>query len=109
MNSTRTRRLLLGGTVTLVAGWLGLMALVAPALLGAVAAATLLPLTLVALPYLAVGAVVRMLDARRPAPRSDAGRAEDAVASSTARSDSGTAEGTGPSTARNESGTTAAD
>jgi hypothetical protein len=100
MNPTRTRRLLMGGTVTLVAGWLGLMALVAPALLGAVAAATLLPLTLVALPYLAVGAVVRVLDARRrPSPEplrsTDAGSAEDVRGSS--------------ADTRTESGTTAAD
>jgi hypothetical protein len=63
MMPSHTRRLLLGGTVLLVAGWLGLMALVAPALLGAVAAATLLPLSLVLLPYLAVGLMTRVIDA----------------------------------------------
>jgi hypothetical protein len=62
MEPQRTRRLLLGGTVLLVAGWLGLLALVAPALLGAVAAATLLPLSLVILPYIVVRVAVRLVD-----------------------------------------------
>lgn len=62
MEPQRLRRLLLGGSVLFVGGWLGLMALVAPALLGAAAAATLLPVLLVALPYLVVRLATRVVD-----------------------------------------------
>ncbi|MFB6205689.1 MAG: hypothetical protein ABEJ05_04055 [Haloglomus sp.] len=62
MEPERTRRLLLGGTALLIAGWLGQMALVAPALLGAVALATLLPLTLIVSLYAAVLAVTGLVD-----------------------------------------------
>jgi len=62
MKPQRLRRLLLGGSVLFVGGWLGLLALVAPALLGAVAAATLLPVMLVALPYLVVRIATRIVD-----------------------------------------------
>ncbi len=65
MEPLRTRRLLLGGTVLFVAGWLGLLALVAPALLDAVAAATLLPLSLVALSSLVARTAARFVDEPR--------------------------------------------
>jgi hypothetical protein len=64
---------LVGGTVLLVAGWLGLLAFVAPALLGAVAAATLLPLSLVILPYLVVRVAVRLVDDPRWTPFTSGG------------------------------------
>jgi hypothetical protein len=65
MKPSRTRRLIVGGSVLLVAGWLGLMALVAPALLGAVAAATALPLALVLLPYVVVRIATRVIEPPR--------------------------------------------
>lgn len=65
MKPPRMRRLIAGGSVLLVAGWLGLMALVAPALLGAVAAATTLPLALVLLPYVAVRLATRVIETPR--------------------------------------------
>ena len=77
MTPSRTRRLIVGGTVLLVAGWLGLMALVAPALLGAVAAATLLPLTLVLLPYVVVRFATRVVETPRPLSRTTAPDAVD--------------------------------
>ena len=64
MRPTYARRLLVGGTGLLVAGWLGLVAVVAPTLFGAVAVAALIPLALVALPYLVVRAVTRVVDSR---------------------------------------------
>jgi hypothetical protein len=64
MNSAHMRRLLLGGTALLVAGWLGQVALVAPAILGAVALATLLPLTLVCTLYAVVLGTTRLVDGR---------------------------------------------
>lgn len=64
MRPTRARRLLVGGTGLLVAGWLGLVAVVAPTLFGAVAVAAGLPLALVAVPYLVVRAVTWALAAR---------------------------------------------
>ncbi|WP_254821363.1 hypothetical protein [Haloglomus halophilum] len=65
MKPPRTRRLIVGGSVLLVAGWLGLMALVAPALIGAVAAATTLPLALVLLPYAAVRIATQVMEPPR--------------------------------------------
>lgn len=64
MRPTHARRLLVGGTVLLVAGWLGLVAVVAPSLFGAVAVAAVGPLALVVVPYGVVRAVTRALESR---------------------------------------------
>ncbi|WP_276260499.1 hypothetical protein [Haloglomus litoreum] len=96
MKSAHMRRLLLGGTALLVAGWLGQVALVAPAILGAVALATLLPLTLVCSLYAVVLVTTRLVDGRglpfRPAPPETDARGAEAPSSGTRRSTGGATE-----------------